>query len=245
MHESQLHESSCFITLTYDDEHLPRNGSLHYPDVQKFLKRLRKTRPVGTVRHYVAGEYGGETDRPHYHACLFGVRFADMVVHSQNSDGHTLFLSPELTKLWPLGNHLIGELTQQSAAYCAGYCIKKVNGEHADLHYRRVDPKTGDLVQIEPEFAHMSKRPAIGLNWWKLYQSELAAHDAVVVNGSLKKIPRYYDQRVKAQDGESWEALEYKRYLKSLEVADENTPERLAVREQVAEARSKLKTRKL
>lgn len=239
-----MHEQSCFVTLTYDDRHLPVNGSLHYPDVQKFFRRLRKAFPGVKVRYYVVGEYGGETDRPHYHALLFGIRFADLVVHSQSGSGHTLFLSEQLRKLWPLGNHLIGEVTPQSAAYCAGYCTKKITGEHADLHYRRVDPSSGELVKIVPEFSRMSLKPAIGLEWFKKYSRELHVHDGAVIEGQMVKVPRYYDKKTEAQDGETWESLSYKRYLKSLEVRADNTPERLAVREKVAEARMKLNIRK-
>lgn len=245
VHESQMHDESCFITLTYDDAHLPRNGSLHYPDVQKFLRALRKARKGTRIRYYVVGEYGGETDRPHYHALLFGVRFADLVVHSQNRDGHTLFLSPELTKLWKLGNHLIGEVTPYSAAYCAGYCTKKITGEHADLHYRRVDPSSGELVQIVPEFSRMSLKPAIGLEWFKKYSGELHVHDGAVVGGQVQPTPRYYDKLTKDRDGETWESLSYKRYLRSLEFRAENAPDRLAAREAVAEAKFKLRKRKL
>lgn len=42
VHEAQLHERNCFITLTFDDEHLPSGGSLDVTVCQKFYKRLRK-----------------------------------------------------------------------------------------------------------------------------------------------------------------------------------------------------------
>ena len=42
LHESKLHADNCFLTLTYSEEHLPRDGSLHIKHVQDFLKRLRK-----------------------------------------------------------------------------------------------------------------------------------------------------------------------------------------------------------
>ena len=42
VHEAQLYEANCFITLTYAPEHLPKNGSLVLEHFQKFMKRLRK-----------------------------------------------------------------------------------------------------------------------------------------------------------------------------------------------------------
>ena len=42
LHEASLHDANSFITLTYDDEHVPPGGSLRYRDFQLFMKRLRK-----------------------------------------------------------------------------------------------------------------------------------------------------------------------------------------------------------
>ncbi len=45
VHEAQMHEANCFITLTYNAENLPSDGSLVKEHFQKFMKRLRKTTP--------------------------------------------------------------------------------------------------------------------------------------------------------------------------------------------------------
>ena len=42
VHEASLHDRNCFLTLTFDDDHLPASGSVSVRDVQLFLKRLRK-----------------------------------------------------------------------------------------------------------------------------------------------------------------------------------------------------------
>lgn len=47
MHENQMWEHTCAITLTYNDEHLPRNLSLNYRHWQLFMKRLRKAASRG------------------------------------------------------------------------------------------------------------------------------------------------------------------------------------------------------
>lgn len=40
VHEAQMHDDNCFITLTYSDEYL-RSSKLVYSDFQDFMKRLR------------------------------------------------------------------------------------------------------------------------------------------------------------------------------------------------------------
>ena len=70
IHEASLHEDNCFITLTYDDAHLPTDLSLNVSHFQKFMKRLRKRFGEG-IRFFHCGEYGENFGRPHYHACLF------------------------------------------------------------------------------------------------------------------------------------------------------------------------------
>ena len=77
-HEAQQHDHNVFITLTYDDDHLPEDRGLHHEDFQKFMKRLRKARTGQKIRYFMCGEYGGLNDRPHFHALLFGCNFPDM-----------------------------------------------------------------------------------------------------------------------------------------------------------------------
>ena len=84
MHEAQMHELSCFLTLTYDDAHLPVDESLHYADFQGFIRKLRRVHAPRRFSFYMCGEYGEQFKRPHYHACLFGLYFTDGV-HSGTS----------------------------------------------------------------------------------------------------------------------------------------------------------------
>lgn len=42
MHEARLHTHNCFLTLTYDDDHLPDSFSLNHRDFQLFIKKLRE-----------------------------------------------------------------------------------------------------------------------------------------------------------------------------------------------------------
>ena len=74
-HELPYHQSSIFLTLTYDDDNLPPNASLSKSDLQKFFKRLRKDLSYvdRKIKYFAAGEYGPKTNRPHYHAIVFGL----------------------------------------------------------------------------------------------------------------------------------------------------------------------------
>lgn len=133
VHESKMHKDNCFITLTYATEHLPPDSSLHYPDFQKFMKRLRKKYGEG-IRFYMCGEYGENFGRPHFHACLFGHNFTDLKLWKE-TNGQKLYRSKELEQLWPFGHSSVGSVTFESAAYVARYIMKKITGEAAEQHY--------------------------------------------------------------------------------------------------------------
>ncbi len=241
VHESKMHEFSSFVTLTYDDEHVPT--SLRYSDFQKFMKRVRKK--FGPTRFFMCGEYGENTYRPHFHACLFGVFFVDRTVHSV-SGPLPVYRSATLEQLWPFGFSTVGDVTFESAAYCARYVLKKVTGARADEHYKRVDLRTGEIVSVMPEFCRMSLKPGIGATWFAKYHSDVYSDvkDGVPINGVRCKPPRYYDRLLEARDSDLFEYLQLQRYLKPINLEDQ-TDERLAVREKVALAKVKTYQRSL
>lgn len=241
MHEAQLHDRNCFLTLTYSDDHLPENGSLDRSAFPLFMKRLRRS--GATVRYFHCGEYGEHTQRPHYHACLFGHDFSDDRVPWTSRNGLPTWRSPQLERLWPFGNSEIGTLTFESAAYVARYVTKKVTGERAQAHYERVNPLTGELVQIEPEYATMSRRPGIGAGWFEKFGSDVFPSDEVIVNGRPCKPPRFYDERLRAKDESQFERIRADR--RQRRSRDDETPQRLAARETCTKARLNLKPRGL
>ena len=51
-----------FITLTYEDSHLPDNGSLSMDDLQRFWKGLRKALGRRKIKYFAVGEYGESPD---------------------------------------------------------------------------------------------------------------------------------------------------------------------------------------
>lgn len=113
--------SSHFITLTYADEYLPINTALNKAtldktDLQKFIKRLRKAnekyraKNARRIRYYAVGEYGTETERPHYHIILF------------NAQRKTI---ERLENTWKIGQIHKGRVTPASIGYVAGYTINR------------------------------------------------------------------------------------------------------------------------
>lgn len=183
MHEAKLHERNCFVTLTYDDAHLPKNGSLVPRDFQLFMKRLRKRFGAG-VRYFQCGEYGEINARPHYHALLFNFDFDDRVFAKGGQGGSArLFTSAVCDEVWGLGNCWIGDVSFESAGYVARYSLKKVRGPAAAAHY-------GERV---PEYLRMSRRPGIGRGWFDKFGDDWYAKDELIVNGRKCKPPKYYD----------------------------------------------------
>lgn len=74
MHElKQYGNKAVFVTLTYNEENLPKNKTLVKDDLQKFWKRLRKNLKGRKISYFACGEYGSRYDRPHYHAIIFGL----------------------------------------------------------------------------------------------------------------------------------------------------------------------------
>ena len=210
VHEASLYEQNCFLTLTYDDEHLPEDGSLNKKHFQDFMKRLRKKFPESRIRYYHCGEYGEVSNRPHYHACLFNFDFLDRVFFKETR-GSRLYTSPVLDRLWPFGFSTIGDVSFESAAYVARYIMKKVTGDRAKEHYERVNPETGEVVMLQPEYTTMSRRPGIGNDWMKFYSGDVFPHGFVVLRGKKMKPPRYYDEIYEVDDPEEYARLKEKR----------------------------------
>ncbi|MEM2002561.1 MAG: hypothetical protein QXT77_07960, partial [Candidatus Methanomethylicaceae archaeon] len=167
-HESTLHDQNSFITLTYDDDHLPKDGLIDKKHLQDFFKRLRRDLPPGSVRYIACGEYGDQTRRPHYHAILFGLDF----LHDKITINEDLYTSPTLEKFWGQGHVSIAPVTMASICYVCGYVMKKIN-----------DADTFNL---------MSRRPGIGSTWLSLYKDDLIRTGSVTIEGREYPVPKRY-----------------------------------------------------
>lgn len=237
MQEKRMHlsQGSSFVTLTYDDEHLPMEGNavtLRKRDLQLFMKRLRFCRKQKGIRFYACGEYGDRSGRPHYHVLLFNVAFGDQKRWSGARGDAALYTSRELQSVWTAGNSLIGEVTFESCAYVARYCMKKVTGDDAEHFYGAT----------EPEFTVMSRRPGLGAGFFKRYGADIYATDSVVVRGKRVRPPRFYDSLVVGPM--LLEPIKRKRKVEAVKVKKiDNCSRRRYVKERVLRAQLSLKTK--
>lgn len=168
LHEMSCHEASVFVTLTYNDENLPPDGSLQKRDLQLFWKRLRKALRGRKIRYYACGEYGEDTGRPHYHAICFG----DL--------GNSISGDCEYNKAWGKGFVKVGSVTYDSCRYVAQYIDKKYNGDKAKEVY-------GDR---QPPFQVCSQ--GIGKQWALENAEYLKQNLGCTVKGKKVGLPRYY-----------------------------------------------------
>lgn len=188
IHEAQMHQDNIFITLTYSDENLPENGKLNYFDFQLFMKRLRK-HSGKDIGFFMCGEYGEQTARPHYHACIFGTDFSDKIYQRENEHGDKIWNSETLTKIWGLGHTEIGSVTQKSAGYVARYVLKKQHPE------------------APQGFQKMSRKNAIGKTFVEKWFKDIFVHarGAIILSdGTRTKVPRYYEKWLKDNQPETW-----------------------------------------
>lgn len=233
-----MHPYNSFITLTYEDKHLPKNYSVNKTEFQLFMKRLRKSLEPSKIRFLGVGEYGDQTLRPHYHALLFNYRPNDLKPYKQSKSGSTIYTSESLTKVWPYGLSTLGSVTHQSAGYVARYSMKKLSGEneYTAQYYTRLHPLTGVYHTVEPEFALSSRRPGLGSTWFDKYKSDCFPSDYVIVDGRKKPVPLYYTKKLQEEDQKP---IKRKRKAAARKDKANNTKDRLAVREEVLQAKIK------
>jgi hypothetical protein len=209
MLELGYHEQSWFVTLTYDDANLPlsetvdqdtgeivNTATLVKRDVQLFMKRLRKNyKNLGydnQIRYFIAGEYGSQTYRPHYHAILFGLHLDDLTLYKQSSEGYNYYNSKFLNKCWQKGHVVVGKVNWDTCAYTARYIMKKQYGDAAKVY---------EKYAIQPEFTTMSLKPAIGRSYFdeKVAEGSLNLDTSDIwvstpEGGRRIKPPKYYDR---------------------------------------------------
>lgn len=236
MHEASLHPANCMLTLTYDDVNLPPFGSLVSRDLQLFWKRLRKATGA-TFSYFACGEYGSRTNRPHYHALVFGFDFLDKRLWAVRH-GERCYRSPLLERVWRGGLSEVGSVTARSARYVAGYVAKKWSSRYDPEAYvrERVDGLTGEVLEefeVEKEFSRMSNRRPIGKEWYARFGKEVRVTDSVVVEGREQKPPRYYDKLFRGMDEKAYSRVKELRE-QSRDVAD-SVPSRLLVKEGVVQ----------
>lgn len=242
VHEAQMHERNCFITLTYNDEHLPSDGSVNVKHWQNFAKALR--RRFGPFRFLSCGEYGEQNFRPHYHAVLFGLDFHEDRKELAGKGEFTSWTSEALEECWGKGFCQIGDVSFDSAAYVARYTLNKVSAEAAEGIYERLN-EYGEVYEVHPVYATMSRRPGLGSTWFNQYWTDVYPDDFVVMKGQKFRPPKFYDKLLDREDAELLVAMKKKRLSESVRHLDDETWERRQVRDIVLKGKAKLKGRDL
>ena len=228
MLELQYHDSAYFLTLTYNDEHVPvsmtDDGAASYTlvkrELQLFFKRLRKAFPNDNIRYYACGEYGDKTFRPHYHVIVYGLHLDDLLFYKSSVLKNSYYTSEKLQRVWsdsggngkrspsPLGHVIVGSVSWESCAYTARYVMKKLKGDDAVLY---------EQLGIERPFVLMSRKPGIGHDY---YDDHPDMYDYDYINISTSKggkkfhPPKYFDRLLELDEPEK--AMELKAERKRL-----------------------------
>ena len=263
MHEASLYPENCFITLTYDDEHMPENRSVNgqvWKDFRRRLTRYIEKTYAKKIRYFACAEYGSlpmgdipeNLGRPHYHAIIFNHSFMPNKSRPQpgqeclekSADGG-IWTSPELSRIWPYGHVSVGPVTQQTAAYVARYSLKKINGDMAEDHYRITHEETGEQWQVEPEFMRSSQRPGIGIPWLMKYEKD-CEKGYITHKGIHQLLPDAYDKWLDDSDNLIYAKNKEKAFQKLDELDPERAMDRLRIKEKVAQIRmNRSKKRKI
>ena len=234
--ESQYHEHKYFITLTYDEAHLPIyesfkyidedgkvttyendgtwNGTLEPQDMNKFINTIRKyyeRQGIKGIKYFYCGEYGTETKRPHYHLILFGApldleQFYDWYVDPKHKKLH--WKSHQIDKWWNKGMVDIAEVEWNCCAYVARYCMKKLDQEND----ARVYAEAGKIK----EMIRMSRRPGIGMRYYEEHKDHIYETDSVVqktIGGNIStfKPPKAFDRKFEKDNPEVWAMIKESR----------------------------------
>lgn len=168
---------STFLTLTYDDKHLPPDKSVHLEDWQRFHDRLRHKVQV-KYKYFVTSEYGSQTFRPHMHACLIGLSWENFDTYQKIYDAweNKGFIS-------------CSTLNPSRIRYCLKYISKEWKNEYKNDY---------ELRGLKPLFHTMSK--GIGRDWLFEHIDDIRKNGGYYVNGKLRPIPRYYQDLLHVRD---------------------------------------------
>lgn len=173
MHELAYWEESCFLTLTYDDKHLPENKSLDKTHFKSFMKMLRMDLSPKLIKYFGCGEYGGKFQRPHYHLIIFGLSPSDkifkFVTKVAGRDKYEI-------NAWKKGFIDIGSVSYASCAYVAGYIQSKLG----------VSKYPGRIPPFQVQSQGLGKRYALE------NATDLCKDLGFRMNGMDCTLPRYY-----------------------------------------------------
>lgn len=177
-------EPASFITLTVDDENMPKvfpGQVLHHRPWQLFAKRLRKE--VGSFRFLMCGEYGESSKRPHYHAIIFG---HDLTRDFEWLPDGTRIESKTVKKCWPFGHIMSRRCSDGAIAYVAGYQLK-LDNDMIDieqlLHNEEfLESDYEDKVQLK-NYVKWSRNPGLGADFLLCYPNMIRKLQQIAPDG--------------------------------------------------------------
>lgn len=238
MLETLDHESAYWLTLTYDEEHLPIldaikyneiyetdthniivpvtiendgtwiNGSLFPKHIDEFIKKIRNKFRNSKIRYFYCGEYGEQNQRPHYHMLLYGLPM-DL---SQNYGYH---IDENNKEHWK--NPLIDELWVHGL-----HDITNLEWSNAAYTARYTMKKLTDMSNSNQfyaeqgklkEYVRMSRRPGIGMNYLKNHYQDIYKNDSMIMktvkgNTGAFKPPKAFDRVFKEMFPEDFERIQ-------------------------------------
>lgn len=225
MKEAEQWENNWFLTLTYDPENVPWQSSINLetgeyvqgmtlqPEhLTKFLKDLRRYWKYhyneDNIRFYACGEYGGKTQRPHYHVAVMNWNIPGGLLKEWKKSQNGMYYQCEtVAKIWKKGFICLAKLEWESAAYVARYMLKKQKGKDADQYYK-------SMAQI-PEFTRCSRNPGIAREWYEQNKDKIYKNDEMFIarKGGAQKVkpPAYYDKLFDVEDHERMQEIKEER----------------------------------
>lgn len=273
--EASLHQFNYFVTLTYNDLCIPKGNYIDYEgtlynstlckaDVQKFVKNLRefeRTHYGNTdIKVFYCGEYGGDTGRPHYHLCLFGVSQIPDLSFKFKKGSYNYYKSELYESFWTDRVELepgkktrvlrgfvdIADVSFDSIAYTARYCLKKIQGKGKKdflSYYESLEGDDKPELRL-PTFLQMSLKPAIAYDFYQNNKLQIQEEDLVKYQKKFDlfkaKPPRYFDKLFDREDPERFAEVKERRRIAGLAAAklkesqySEPTDQRLAREERI------------
>lgn len=199
--EAMQYKDNYFLTLTYDNDHLPTNkygcGTLIKKDLQKFMKDLRRYYEFhynfSNIRFFACGEYGSseKTHRPHFHIILFNCPIYDICLSGRiTKSGFPELHSDIIKKIWKKGLISIAPVNFDTCAYTSRYMLKKHKG---------LDSNYYEINDLGAEFTLMSRMPGIGAQYLIDNYQDIYTYDNITLvdgkgNPLQCKPPKYYDK---------------------------------------------------
>lgn len=241
-HEARYFDRKSFLTLTFNDEHLPESPEAARREINLFQKRFRKHYGAGH-RFFGAMELGERNKRIHAHLLVYGEDFrADAFPVPGGSYEHALWSNPVLQRLWPFGFSSVGELNEKTAAYVAGYvCAKATRPRLVSV----VHPVTGEVRQWPTLYRPFyPSRPALGIRFFDDFAEDVWS-GLRARGGARLRTPAAYSKRMKVIDPDRYEQAVEDRIVAVTEKRDlyEESEARQAVKDEVQRAAFKAHTK--